>query len=441
MRRATLVMLLAGALMSAAPGAPAPPALAIRGAKILTVTQGVIENGTVVVENGRITAADRDVRVPAGAEVIDARGRVVMPGLMDAGTRLGLVEIPMETVTVDATEYTDPVQPDLRVWDALNPRSELIRVARAAGITHALSKPAEGNLLAGQSAVIQLDGETAGELVLKAPAALHLNLGEPSKETYAPKDKPPTTRMGQLALARQAFLKAQNYRLQHETWARCRDEEKKGTGRCAAYGLAAPPMPDLKMEALLQALEGKIPVVVRAFSSGDIQAALRLAEEFKLRLILSGATAAWRLADELAAKKIPVIVGSVFEEPRRMELLDVRLDNAALLHRAGVTVAFQTESENDVRNLPFEVGIAIGHGLPEDAALAAVTLNPARLFGLDDQLGSIEPGKIANLIVLDGMPFFTRTHVVTALINGRVVDLSNHQTRLFEAYKTKYGIE
>jgi imidazolonepropionase-like amidohydrolase len=436
-----LAVLLAGALTAAMTDARAQSALAIRGGKILTVTEGVIENGTVVIENGRITAVGRDVRVPAGAEILDARGRVVMPGLMDSGTLLGLVEIPMETVTVDATEYTDPVQPDLRVWDALNPRSELIRVARAAGITHALSRPAAGNLIAGQSAVIQLDGETVGELIVKAPAALHVNLGEPSKQTYAPKDKPPATRMGQLALARQAFLKAQNYRLQRETWTRCRAEEERGAGKCADYGLTAPPGQDLKMQALLEALDGKIPVVVRAFSSGDIQAALRLAEEFKLRLILSGATSAWRLADELAAKKIPVIVGSIFEEPRRMELLDVRLDSAALLHRAGVTLAFQTDSENDVRNLPFEVGVAIGHGLPEDAALAAVTVNPARLFGLDDRLGSVEAGKTANLLVLDGMPFYTKTRVVTALINGRVVDLSNHQTRLFEAYKKKYGIE
>jgi len=435
-------------------GAYAQGVVAITGARLLTVTHGVIEDGTVLVENGKITAVGTSVRVPAGARRIDAKGKVVIPGLIDAGDRLGLVEIPAEQVTVDSTEYTDPVQPELRVLDALNPRSELIRVARAEGITEALSTPAEGNLIAGQSALIRLNGETVEELVVKSPAALHINLGESSKQTYGSKGKPPDTRMGEIAMVRQAFLKAQHYREEQEAYARKQallspagvgGQAQKQSGEGAKPGdeskPSAPPAHDLKMETLLQALDGKLPVVVGAHRLSDIEAALRLADEFHLRIILSHATAAWRLADKLAAKKVPVIVGPIQEEPSRMETLDTRLDNAAILHKAGVPIAFETSADNEVRELPLAVEYAIGNGLPEDAALAAVTINPARFFGLEDQLGSIDVGKEANLVVLDGPPFHVKTHVVTELIGGQVVDLTNHQTELFEFYRKKYGIQ
>ena len=417
--------------------------IAIQGARLLTVTHGVIENGTVLVENGKISAVGAGVRVPAGAKVIDARGKVVTPGLIDSGDLLGLVEIPAEKITVDSTEYNDPMHPELRVMDALNPGSEWVRVSRAAGITNAVSTPAPGNLIAGLSAVISLDGETVEPVVVKSPAALVINLGEASKETYAEKNKPPTTRMGQMAMLRQAFLKAQHYRAQHEAYAQRQAAGKTGENTANSEGERSfgPPGRDLKMEALLEALDGKIPVVVRANRVSDLEMALRLAEEFHLRLILSGAAGAWRIADELAARKIPVIVGPILTQPNRMETLDARLENAALLHKAGVSIAIQSGSNALVRELPFEIEYAVSYGLPEDAALAAVTINPARLFGVDDRLGSLEIGKQANLLVLDGMPFRVKTHVITELINGKVVELSNHQTELYEFYKKKYGIE
>ncbi len=417
--------------------------VAIQGGRVLTVTRGVIENGTVLIENGRIAAVGANLRVPAGARVIDARGKVVMPGMIDAGDRLGLVEIPAEEITVDATEYTDPLHGDLRVLDALNPRSELLRVTRAAGITSAVSIPAEGNLIAGQSAFINLDGETVEELVVKSPAALHINLGEASKQTYAVKGKAPDTRMGQMALLRQEFLKAEHYRAEREAYEKRQAEKKAGAGSEGSNETrpSAPPARDLKLEAVLAALEGKLPVVVRAERVSDLEMALRLAEEFHLRLILSEAASAWRIAERLAAKKIPVIVGPILESPNRMESLDVRLDNAAQLYKAGVPIAIQSAAANNARELPLAVEYAIGAGLPEDAALAAVTINPARIFGLEDRLGSLEAGKEANLVVLDAMPFHVKTHVVTELIGGKVIDLTNHQTQLFDFYKKKYGIQ
>jgi len=420
--------------------------IAITGGRILTVSHGVIESGTVLVENGKIAAVGPDIKVPSNAKVLDGRGKVVMPGMFDAGDTLGLVEIPLEQVTVDSTEYTDPLHPELRVLDALNPRSENILVTRSQGITTALSTPAEGNLIGGQCAVIQLDGDTVEQMLVKSPAALRINLGEQSKLTYGTKEKAPQTRMGQMALLRQMFLKAQHYKAEQEAYA------KKQAGRSASNDAtdkkgaeesksSAPPARDLKLEALLAALDGQVPVMVRADRVSDIEMAIRLADEFHLRLILVDASSAWRVADELAAKKIPVVVGPVLEEPSRMESLDVRLDNAARLFKAGVEIAFQTSASNQVRELPFEVEYAISYGLPDDAALAAVTLNPARFLGVDQRLGSIDAGKDATLLVLDGNPFRVKTHVVTELINGKVVDLSNRQTALYDFYRKKYGIQ
>lgn len=431
MRNSRYSCLIAFAALLLAWPALAQNTIAITGGRVLTISHGAIENGTVLVENGKIAAVGREVKVPRGAQVIDARGKVVMPGMFDAGNKLGTVEIPALQITVDDTEYTDPLQPQLRVLDALNPGSENILVARAAGITNALSTPAEGNLIGGQSAVIQLDGETVDRMVVKSPAALHISLGEQSKTTYGQKNRAPETRMGEVAMLRQAFLKAQHYKQVQDAYGQKPSGEKP----------SAPPARDLKMDAMLAALEGKIPVVAHAERVSDMESALRLADEFHFHLILADAAAAWRIADQLAARKVPVIIGPILEEPGRMESVDVRLDNAARLYKAGVPIAIQTSADNEVRNLPFEVEYAISYGLPEDAALQAVTLNPARFFGVDNRLGSIDEGKDANLVVLDGTPFRVKTHVVTELIDGKVADLSNHQTRLYEFYKKKYGIQ
>jgi imidazolonepropionase-like amidohydrolase len=424
------------------PSASAQQTIAIRGGKLLTVTHGVIENGTVLVEGGRIKAVGTDVNIPPDAKVIEAAGKVVMPGMMDAGDQLGLVEIPGVPITIDSTEYNNPIHPELRVLDALNPGSELIRITRAQGITSAISAPSGGNLIAGQSAVISLDGGTVRQIVLKSPAALVVNLGESSKTLYGSKGKPPQTRMGQMAMLRQEFLSAQHYQAEQKVNAdkqAAKSHAEKGNGGKSKP--AAPPAKNLKMEAMVAALDGKLPVVIRADRVSDIEMALRLAEEFHLRLILANAASAWRLSAQLAAKNVPVIVGPILQEPRSMETLDVRLENAAILNKAGVPIAIQTDSIDDVRELPFDVEYAIAYGLPRDAALAAVTLNPARFFGLEDQLGSLDVGKQADLLVLDGMPFHVKTHVVTELIKGKVVDLSNRQTRLYEFYTKKYGIQ
>jgi imidazolonepropionase-like amidohydrolase len=396
--------------------------IAITHTRILTVSNGVLEDGTVLVENGKIAAVGANVRLPAGTEVIDGRGKVVMPGMIDAGDQLGLVEIPFEHVTDDSNETTDPVHPELRVIDALNTQSENIRIARPAGITNAVVTPGGANVFSGQSAVIQLDGDTVSQMVVKSPVALHVNLDEESKATYGDKDRAPKTRMGAMALLRQWFLKAQHYQMER---------------RAAAQTVER----DLNMDALVAALDREIPVVIHANRVGDIDSALRLADEFNLRIVIAEGVAAWRLAPELAKRNIPVIVGPILRAPVRIEDIDMRLDNAALLNKAGVKIAVQTASVNGVRDLWFAMDYLIANGLPPDVALAAVTKNPAEIFGVQDRLGTLAVGRDADLIVLDGEPFRVRTHVLTVLIDGKKVDLSNHQTELFREYKEKYGIQ
>jgi imidazolonepropionase-like amidohydrolase len=396
--------------------------VAITGARILTVSDGVVENGTVLIENGKIAAVGTSVKIPAGTEIIDGRKKVVMPGMIDSGDQLGLVEIPFLHVTDDSNESTDPIHPELRVADALNGQSENIRVARPGGVTNSIVTPGGGNVISGQSAVIQLDGDSTAQFVVKAPAALHVNLGEESKETYGNKDRAPKTRMGTMAMVRQAFLKAQSYQAKKSSTP---DDKTR----------------DLKMEALVAALNREIPVVVHANRVSDIESAIRLGDEFQLRIIIAEGTGAWRLADELAKRNIPVIVGPIFQAPGRIEAIDSRLDNAALLNNAGVKISLQTGSVNGVRDLWLAVSYALANGLPQEAALATVTINPAEMFGVRARLGSVEVGKDANLLILDGAPFLVRTHVLTVLIDGKKVDLSNHQTELYELYKKKYEIQ
>lgn len=410
------IALLVLAMLAAVPLLARAP-IAITGARILNPGQAPLATGTIVIQDGKIVAIGAHVAVPKDAQVIDGRGKVVMPGLFDAGNQLGLIEVPFVGITDDSTEYTDPIHPELRVADAFNARSENIRVARPGGVTYSLVTPAGGNLIAGQSAVIQLDGDSAAQMLLRAPAALRINLGEASKETYGSHEKAPKTRMAEMAMLRQAFLRAQHA------------QAEKSAAR------------DLKTEALLAALNREIPVVVHANRLGDIESALRLAEEFNLRLVLAEAASAWRIADQLAARKIPVIVGPIQRAPGRNEEVDKRLDNAALLHKAGVVVALQSLSSNGVRDLWIDVAYLLANGVAAPDALAMVTMNPATIFGLQERAGSLEAGKDATLVLLDGEPFQVNTHVLKVFIAGSDVSLTNHQTELYEQYKKKYGIQ
>jgi imidazolonepropionase-like amidohydrolase len=417
---------------------------AVVGGRVFTMAGAPIDDGTVIVENGRIREIGPRLPAPAGATVIDARGALVFPGFIEGHSHLGLAEIDAVDVMRDEDEATDPVLPQLRVLDAYYTESEMIPVARLHGLTAALAAPGEGNVIGGIASVVRLAGDSPRAVAIKEDAALVINLGEAPKARYGARNQMPSTRMGTAALVRDAFTKARDYRAR---WAGYRlKAAEAGTGAAPARGAAAkphrgketgapePPDRDLKMEALVPALDGTMPVFVRAHRADDILTALRLADEFGLRLILSHGTEAWKVAATLAARNIPVVVGPISTQPEAIETLGATYENAARLHRAGVRIAIQVGEVTNARMLPYEAGLAVAHGLPWEEAIRALTINTAEILGVADRIGSLRPGRDADLIVTEGDPLQPLARLRHLMIAGRPVPLVSRQTRLYEAW-------
>ncbi|HEX5081164.1 MAG TPA: amidohydrolase family protein [Blastocatellia bacterium] len=400
----------------------------IRNAKIVTVTGAVIERGSVLIRDGKIAEVGAKVAAPAGARAIDAAGLSVYPGMIDSGTQLGLTEIGSIQETHDTTELGD-FNPHMRAIVAVQPHSELIPVARANGITTAITHPS-GRLVSGQAALINLDGWTWQEMTVKAPAAMWMEYPRPPRGRAAAFTRGESApnfaqlRDRQLAALRQKLEDAQAYARAKE--ARAADK-------------SLPPRPvDHVLEALIPVVKGELPVLMVANGEREIKGAIELADKYKLKLIISGAGDAWKVASLLKEKNVPVIIGPVTDLPgNEDDDYDVNYSHAAKLYKAGVKFAFQTDDAAYVRNLPYQAGTSAAFGLPKDEALKAVTIYPAQIFGVDKLLGSIEAGKMANLIVTDGDPLEFKTIVKHMFINGKPVDLSSRHTRLYDKFNAR----
>jgi len=408
---------------------PTPPndarRYAIVGATIYPVTKPPIENGIVLIEDGRIKAVGKDIPVPKDAVVINAKGLRVYPGLIDAGSVLGLTEISAVRATVDTSESGE-FQPDLQAIVAVNPASEHFAVTRFVGITAALTRPT-GGIISGQSAVIHLAGWTPDEMCIKNPVALHINVPEG---------------LGALpSFARLMLQPEELQRLQEEGGARLRrlrEFLERARHYAEAKAKGAGQVFDPRLEAMMPYVTGKLPVIFHTNSTRGIRTALQLAEQFGLKAVIAGGRDAWKVADLLAQKKVPVIVGSLWTLPSSdYDPYDAPWANPALLHRAGVKIAFQSASAATSRDLPYQVGVACAFGLPYEEALKAVTINAAEILGVDNLLGSIEPGKLANLIVTDGDPLEIVTQVHYLFIAGKPIPLESRHTRLYLQYRQR----
>ncbi len=407
---------------------PAPPQtkpIALKGATIHPLSAADIPSGTIVFENGKITAVGADVPVPAGAEVIDATGKHVYPGLINANTVLGLVEIGAVRATVDVEE-SGGINPNVRSATSINPDSELIPVARNSGVLTALSVP-EGGLLSGQSAVLRLDGWTPEEMTIRSPAAMHL-------------------RWPNLTIDRNPHAR-KSIKDQQKEIDKAQKQIRDAFQNARAYWQARKnPSPDfksdLRWDAMMPIFEGKLPLFVHAGTLAQIEAALAWAKEARLKIVLVGGNDAWRVASQLKESDTAVIVGpSTSLPPRRDDAYDSALSNAAKLHEAGVRFCIASNgrgAETNERNVGYEAALAASLGLPKDEALKAVTLYPAQILGLADRLGSLETGKAATLIVTNGDPLDFPTQVEAAYIDGRKIDLTTRQTRLRDKYREKY---
>ena len=427
--RAGALLLLPAALLAAPPdGPPAPPRVfSVVGATIHTVSGPDVPNGTLVVRDGKIASVTPGVSPLAEAPVVDASGRHVYPSLFPPLTALGLKEISAVRATLDQTELGD-LNPDVRASVAVNFDSELLPVARSGGVLVAGVTPT-GGILAGTVAAMKMEGWTREDATLKDPAALTV---------YWPDltiDRSPTAAVSVKAQEKRrdaAVERLKNAFRDARAYAAARAAEgKAGVPRHAV---------DVKLEAMVPAVEGRIPVVVAAASLAQIRDAVKWAKEESLRLVIWGGADAWRMGDELATAGVAVIVDSPLDLPRRTdEPYDTAFSNAGRLAKAGVRVLFNEGGDDgsNVRNLPHLASTAVTFGFPREKAVAAMTLEPARLLGVGDRLGSLDAGKDATFIVTDGDILDLRSRVVAAYLDGRALDLTDKQKRLYEKYRNR----
>jgi imidazolonepropionase-like amidohydrolase len=385
---------------------PSPSATryAIVAGLIHTVGKGTITDGVILVKDGKIEAVTARGDLPGDLPIL--RAAVVTPGLIDAHTCVPPTGALNLRADQDQDELSEPNQADLRVLDGFNPGEPLLEFLRREGVTTVRACPGRVNVIAGQAGIFRTVGSLAEQMAVRVPAALLINLGETPKLAYP--NKLPTTRMGTAALIRTAFAQAQSDARKR---AAAKDEEKR-------------PPRNLKLEALQLALERKIPVIFSAHRADDLDTALRLAGEYNLRAELDLASEAYLMADRVAAAKVAVVVHPTMQRPAALETFNSHLGNAAVLADHKILVAIGTGYEDYVpktRVLRHEAGMAMVNGLGFDRALAAVTLDAARLLGVDDRFGSIEVGKVADLILYDGDPFEHATHVTQTIVDGRVV--------------------
>ena len=422
-------MLIALALL-AAPAGAADGATAIQGGRVYTVSGAVLENATVLISGGKIAAVGAEVEIPPGATVIDASGKSVYPGLIDGLTTLGLTEIGSVPGSVDITETGD-VNPQVRAWVAVHPHSELIPVARANGVTAALAAPA-GGLVSGQSALIRLTGSTPDALAIKTPAAMHVVYpsGRPAFDVAKMFDEPELKTFEESQKEKKRNQEKDLRRLAHLL------EDAKAR-RAAPDNPSRAPRVDLALDALAPVARGEVPMVIRADAEADIRGAVAFARERGLKLIVAGGLEAWRCVDALKGAEAAVLV-EVDRLPRReADPYDAAYANAAALHGAGVRFAIVSDDASMSRNLPYQAAMARAFGLPADAALRAITLSPAEIFGVADRMGSIEVGKDANLFVATGDVMDHRTSVTHVFIDGAPQSLQTRHTRLYEEFKDR----
>ncbi len=418
MRWAVLACL--GVLLGVRVGPAAdPPAaskpLAYRGARIHTAVGTPIEHGTLVVQGGKIVAvgADDAIPVPPGATIIDAAGKTIIPGLVDTHSHIGLWSRPHVPANSDGNEKSGPLQSGLRALDAINPDDPGIRMAQAGGVTTANIMPGSGNPIGGQTVYVKLRGRTVEEMCIqgmKILGGLKMANGENPKN-FALRDKAPFTRMKIASLQREQFIKAREYQ---RKWAAYRKGGKDGP----------PPETDPALEPLVEVLERKRTVHFHCHRADDLMTAMRIAEEFGFELVLQHGTEGWRIADELVRRKIPVSLTLVDSPGGKLEVAGMLDETAAILDKAGVKVAINTDDSITESRFFLRTGAhAIRGGMSEDAALRALTIHGAQILHLEDRVGSLEKGKDADFVVLSGPPFSVYTQVLETYIDGvRVFD-------------------
>ncbi len=378
--------------------------LAIVGGRVLPIVGTPFEGGAILIEDGGITALGPDIPVPDGVDRFDAGGKVIMPGLVDAHVHLGVHEEAEGWAGQDTNEMTNPVTPHVRALDAINSADLGFQDAVSGGVLTVNVNPGSGNPIGGQTVALRCAGRTVDEMVLRAPSGLKSALGENPKRVYGDRKEFPSTRLGTAAVIRESFVKAANYL----------DKREHGSGE--------PVERDLRWEALAMVLRREIPWRQHCHRADDIATALRLADEFGYRLVIDHGTEAALLADRIAERAVPVLIGPLLTSRSKVELRRRSLANPGKLATAGVEIGIITDHPVvPIQLLHVQAALAVKEGLDPATALRAITLTPARVLGLDDRLGSLAPGKAATLCIWSGDPLDVRSRVEAAWIDGRQV--------------------
>lgn len=381
--------------------------LLIKDAKILTMADQEYEKGSILIKDNKIEKISEYIEIKDEYEVIDADGYIVMPGLIDAHTHLGIEEDGIGWEGQDGNEMTDPVTPQLRAIDAVNPADNAIKEALKNGVTTIMTGPGSANVLGGESTVIKTAGNTIDEMILKNPAGLKTAFGENPKRVYNEQNKLPSTRMGIAAVLRENLMKAEDYIKEKEA----KEEEENHFNR------------DIKMESLARVIKKEIPLKVHAHRADDIMTAIRIAKEFDIDITLEHCTEGHKVAEEIAEANIPAVVGPSMTGRVKVELSDLSFKTAGALAKAGVKVALMSDHPViPTKNATIYAALAIKGGLNEKEALKAITINPAEILKVDDRVGSIEEGKDADLVIFNGNPLDISADIIKVIINGKVVE-------------------
>jgi len=396
--------------------------IAITGARVHPVSSAVIENGTVLMRNGKIVAVGRNVTIPSDAERIDAAGKWVTPGLINSATQLGLIEVSQIAGTRDdAARGRDNVAAAFTVWEGVNTQSVLIAPARREGVTSVVVLPNGGQLVSGQAALLNLVEGMPSDMVVKAPVAMFAQIQSPQGAGVGAR--------GELLVKLRELIE--------DTRAFVRN--RAAFERAETRDFAAS---RLDLQAMIPVVQGRLPLLISADKATDIDAALRIGRENDIRVIIGGGAEAWMVADKLAAAKVPVLTGAMNNIPGSFATLGQAQENAGLLRRAGVKVVVVGNAGNgdeetfNVRNIKQEAGNAVAYGMSWEDALRAVTLTPAEVFGVADRVGSLQAGRDANVVIWSGDPFEFSSRAERVFVRGREYRAMDRQELLTERYKT-----
>jgi len=387
--------------------------VAITGGYVVPVDGDPIEGGTVLVQDGKIVAVGAEVEIPDGVEVVDAAGSWVLPGFVEAHGHMGVHEEGEGWAGQDTNEMTDPNGARMRALDAINPDDLGFRDALSGGVTTANVKPGSGNPIGGQTVALKMWGRTVDEMLIREPVCVKSALGENPKRVYGDQKKLPSTRQGVAAVIRDAFTKAQDYK--------ARREHASAEGK--------PFDRDNTLEVLVRVLDREIPWAQHCHRADDIATALRLADEFGYRLVVNHGTEGHKIADLLAEKGIPVVIGPLFTTRSKVELRERSLRNPGILERAGVELAITTDHPViPIHFLVHQVTLAVKEGLERSTALRTITTTPAKILGLDDRVGSLKPGLDGDVVIWSGDPLDVLSRALRVFVQGREVYTFNHAT-------------